>query len=58
MLNNRIWINEVMDDECKILDGGPATGRTNFPDPTSPYYIMELQQIEERGYPTTPVDIP
>ena len=58
MLNNKIWINEVMDDECKILDGGPETGRTCFRDPTSPYYIMEPQQIEQRGYPTTPVYTP
>jgi hypothetical protein len=53
MQNNRNWINEVMDQGCKILDGGIDGDRT-----PSPYYDMELGQIAERGYPTTPVSIP
>ena len=55
MQNNENWINQVMDEGCKILDGGPEPGRPNFPEPTSPYYEKELEQIVKRGYPTTPV---
>ena len=56
--NNLEWINEVMDEGCRILDGGPAPGRENFPYPTSPYYFEERVQIGLRGYPTQPVSIP
>ena len=58
MENNRIWINEVMDQDCKILNGGPEFGRPSYPAPDSPYYIMELLEIAERGYPMTPVYVP
>jgi RHS repeat-associated protein len=58
MENNRLWINEVMDQDCKILDGGPEFGRPNYPAPDSPYYIMELGEIARRGYPKTPVYVP
>jgi RHS repeat-associated protein len=51
MENNEKWINDVMDEGCIIVDCGPAPGRANFPDPTSPYYKMEREQIEKRGYP-------
>jgi RHS repeat-associated protein len=51
MQNNKDWINQKMDDGCTILDCGAAPGRTNFPDATSPYYQMELQQIQQRTYP-------
>lgn len=44
-----------MNEGCTILDGGAAPGRENFPRPTSHYYQMELDQVESRGYPTTPV---
>ena len=39
-----------MDEGCRILDCGPAPGRTNYPNPTSPYYQMELDEIFKRGY--------
>lgn len=55
MQNNMDRINQVMDEGCTILDGGAAPGRENFPRPTSHYYQMELDQVESRGYPTTPV---
>ena len=50
MENNRKWINDRMDEGCSILDCGPAPGRANFPNPTSPYYQMELDEIAKRGY--------
>lgn len=50
MPRNRDWINQKMDEGCLIIDCGPAPGRTNFPDPTSPYYKMELEEIAKRGY--------
>jgi hypothetical protein len=45
------WINQQMDEGCTILDCGAAPGRANFPDPTSPYYQVELDQIQRRAYP-------
>ena len=45
MKSNQDWINQKMDEGCTILDGGAAPGRSNFPNPTSPYYQMEQQQI-------------
>jgi hypothetical protein len=51
MKNNRDWIRKQMDDGCFIYDSGPAPGRSNFPNPTSPYYQMELEQIGLRNYP-------
>lgn len=50
MSNNRQWINDRMDEGCRILDCGPAPGRTNYPGPTSEYYQMELNEIDKRGY--------
>jgi hypothetical protein len=58
MENNRRWINERMDEGCRILDCGAAPGRPNYPNPTSPYYQMELDEIAKRGYSNYfPVDI-
>lgn len=51
MQNNKDWINQKMDQGCTIIDCGAAPGRTNFPNATSPYYQMELDQILQRGYP-------
>jgi hypothetical protein len=56
MDNNRQWINDRMDEGCTIYDCGPAPGRANYPEPTSPYYQMERGEIANRGYPTTPVE--
>jgi hypothetical protein len=50
MQNNQNWINQQMNSRCMILDCGAAPGRTNFPNATSPYYQMELDQIQQRGY--------
>jgi len=50
MQNNRDWINQMMDEGCTILDCGAAPGRANYPNPTSPYYQMELDEILGRGY--------
>jgi hypothetical protein len=55
MENNRQWINSRMDEGCTIYDCGPAPGNENYPDPTSPYYQMELDEIAKRGYPTIPI---
>jgi hypothetical protein len=52
MAENRQWINERMDEGCKIYDCGAAPGRANYPAPTSPYYRMELEEIAKRGYQT------
>ena len=52
MINNRKWINARMDEGCTIYNCGAALGRANYPDATSPYYQMELDQIARRGYPT------
>ena len=53
MENNRKWINDRMDEGCTIYDCGAAPGRANYPNPTSPYYQMELDEIAKRGYTTT-----
>lgn len=50
MSANRKWINDRMDEGCLICDIGPAPGRANFPEPTSPFYRMELDEIARRGY--------
>jgi RHS repeat-associated protein len=50
MENNRRWINDRMEEGCTIIDCGPAPGRANFPDATSPYYQMELNEIAARDY--------
>jgi RHS repeat-associated protein len=54
MENNRKWINDRMDEGCTIINCGPAPGRANYPNPTSPYYQMELDEIAKRGYPMSP----
>jgi hypothetical protein len=51
MENNRQWINDRMDEGCTIYNCGPAPGRANYPNPTSPYYQMELDEIAKRNYP-------
>jgi RHS repeat-associated protein len=56
MENNRQWINDRMDEGCTIYDCGPAPGRANYPNPTSEYYQMELNEIAKRGYPTIPIE--
>jgi hypothetical protein len=48
--NNRNWINGAMDEGRPIIDRGPAPGRANFPNPTSPYYKAELGEISARDY--------
>ena len=58
MENNRQWINDRMDEGCTIYDCGAAPGRANYPDPTSPYYQMERDEIAKRGYPTIPIHGP
>lgn len=52
MEQNKLWINEVMDQGCDIYDIGASPVRKNYPDPTSPFYRMEREQIMLRGYPT------
>jgi hypothetical protein len=51
MENNRKWINDRMDEGCTIINCGPAPGRPNYPNPSSEYYQMELDEIAKRGYP-------
>jgi hypothetical protein len=55
MENNRKWINDRMDEGCTIYDCGPAPGRASYPNPTSPYYQMELDEIAKRSYPVVRV---
>jgi hypothetical protein len=43
-----------MDEGCTIYDCGPVPGRANYPNPTSEYYQMELNEIAKRGYPHYP----
>ena len=50
MQNNQNWINQKMHEGRTILDCGSAPGRINYPNPTSPYYQMELKEIQARGY--------
>jgi hypothetical protein len=50
LAENRAWINSCMDEDITIYDCGPAPGRANYPEPTSPFYDMELGQIEARQY--------
>lgn len=51
LAHNRYWINEMMNQGRGIIDTGAAPGRTNFPDPTSPWFSMELDQVAQRSYP-------
>ncbi len=51
MAHNGAWINQKMDEGCTIIDCGPAPGRDKFPEVTSPYYQMELDEIARRDYP-------
>lgn len=49
---NRVWINQKMDQNYRIIDIGTDPTKMNFPEPTSRYYKMELSEIERRNYPT------
>jgi hypothetical protein len=51
MANNKHWINDRMDEGCTIIDCGASPLRDNYPNPTSDYYKMELDQIAARQYP-------
>lgn len=52
MEQNRLWINEMMDQGRVIKDLGPDPKRhtSNYPDIISPYYRMVRSEIAERGY--------
>ena len=50
LAHNRYWINEQMNQGRGIVDIGPAPGRANFPEPTSPWFAMERGEIMRRGY--------
>jgi hypothetical protein len=56
MDKNREWINERMDEGCTIYDCGASPDQVGYPEPTSPYYRMELDEIAKRGYPTIPIE--
>jgi hypothetical protein len=56
MKNNRQWINDRLDEGRTVYDCGPAPGRANYPDPTSEYYQMELNEIAKEGYPAIPIE--
>ncbi len=47
---NRVWINRVMDRELAILDIGTAQFGENYPEPSSKYYKLELEEIADRNY--------
>jgi hypothetical protein len=57
MPNNRAWINDRMDEGCLIYNCGPAPGRANYPNPTSEYYMMQLDEIAKRDYPMFEIEI-
>jgi len=61
MANNRAWINEVMNQGKRIIDIGPSSWPRErypkYPDPSSDFYIMELDEIGKRGYPTYKVNV-
>jgi hypothetical protein len=48
---NIAWINGVMDRGLTIIDIGPSMHNENYPNATSDFYIAELRQIADRGYP-------
>ena len=48
--NNKNWINDKMDAGYKIYDVGPAPGRAMYPEATSKFYRMEIEEIANRGY--------
>ncbi|HVM07699.1 MAG TPA: DUF6531 domain-containing protein [Acidimicrobiales bacterium] len=50
MAHNRYWINEQMNQGRGIIDVGPAPGRAQYPEPTSPYYQMERDEMMARSY--------
>ena len=52
---NRKWINDRMDEGCTIINCGPAPGRANYPDPTSPYYQMGLRRDRAPRLPDHPL---
>lgn len=56
MDNNRDWLNDRMDEGCTIYNCGPAPGRSNYPDATSEYYQMELDEIAKRNYPMIEIE--
>jgi RHS repeat-associated protein len=43
MEHNRHWIVAMMADHRLIIDIGPAKGRPEYPEVSSPYYAMELE---------------
>ena len=47
---NRDWINDKMDSGYIIIDIGPNPEKLGYPEPTGPWYLMELREIEERAY--------
>ncbi|HKY16438.1 MAG TPA: DUF6531 domain-containing protein [Microthrixaceae bacterium] len=51
MAHNRYWINEQMNQGRNLIDVGPARGRPNYPEPSSPWYQMERDQVAARDYP-------
>jgi hypothetical protein len=51
LAHNRYWLNEQMNQGRGIIDIGPAPGRANYPEPTSPFYAMERSEIARRDYP-------
>src|SRR3990167_9184196 len=50
MTNNQNWINKMMDLNYKIIDVGPEPGRVLYPQPTSDFYKMELDEVSKREY--------
>jgi len=50
MAHNRYWINEQMNQGNTIVDIGPAPGRANYPEPTSPWYQMERDELQRRDH--------
>lgn len=49
---NRDWIVQKMNEGAQIVDYGPSPDYPNYPNISSDYYGMEINEITTRGYPT------
>lgn len=50
LAHNRYWVNEMMNQGRGVIDIGAAPGRANWPNPTSPWFAMEQDQVIARAY--------
>jgi hypothetical protein len=48
--HDRYWMNEMMNQGRLVVDIGPAAGRPAYPEPTSPWFVLERSEIMRRDY--------